>query len=81
MCLGELAQVVAVVPGSLPTQVAVCEPGTGKAARAISLVDGLQPGDHVIVHAGHVVQRVSATAFDDAAALRASHLDSSLEPS
>jgi hydrogenase maturation factor len=73
MCLGELAVVTAVTDTTVPGHVLVEVPARGIQS-AVALIDDLCPGDHVLVHAGHVLSKLTADQAATAATVRPSSL-------
>jgi len=71
MCLGELAVVTTVTDTAVPGHVLVDLPARGVQS-AVTLIDDLHPGDHVLVHAGHVLSKLTADQAATAAAARLS---------
>lgn len=71
MCLGEVGVVSVVTDGAVPGHVLVDLPARGVHG-AVTLVGDLSPGDHVLVHAGYVLDKLSAAQAATAAAARIS---------
>lgn len=67
MCQGEIGRVTAVDAATTSATVTV-----GAASRHVStlLTPGIAPGDHVLLHSGHVLEILDARTAADALALR-----------
>lgn len=77
MCLGEVAQVVQLGPGSSALVRSAQRTAT---VSLLTLAEVVGPGDWVVCHSGFALARVSAAEAAEARAIRATHGDPPDDP-
>ena len=70
MCLGDLGVVVGFAPDRTRRDAVVVDTVRGHVEASILMAPDTRPGDHVVVHSGHVLQVIDAARAGEAALLR-----------